>query len=115
MGFFAISVIGIIMGVSTYILFRVYLEKKVSNGQKLYNLYNGFALVFALIALSTSWIWPYLFNMFIALPALLLALAFAQRAKVYAPSQRRFLKLNYAIMISAILISIIVLIAMQYR
>jgi len=115
MGFFAISVIGVIIGISLYILFRIYLEKKASNNQKLYNLYNSFALVFGLIALATSWIWPYLFNLFTALPALLLGLAFAQRAKVFAPSQRRFLKLNYAIMISAILLSIIVLLAMQYK
>ena len=115
MGFFAVGITATILGAILYIIFRLYLEKKLSNDASRYNLYNSFSLVFSLIALATSWIWAYLFNMFTALPALLLGLAFVHRAKVFAPSQRRFLELNYAIMISVILISIIVLIAMQYK
>ena len=115
MGFFTLSIIGIITGGLLYALFRLYFESKVSNPKNLYRLYNIVALIFGLIALATSWIWAYLFNMFTALPALLLGFMFVQRSKMFASSKAQFHKLNYIVLITSVLTSIAMLIAMQYK
>lgn len=73
--------------------------------------FNSFALVFALIALATSWFWVYYINLFTALPSAIVAFLLCKFAERALPNNT-FTNVNYSIIIAAVVIGMITLISL---
>lgn len=72
------------------------------------NVYNSLALLLALIALLTSWLWTYYINLFIALPSIIGAYILCKLANKLAPGNT-FTKVNYTLLIAAVIVGFVAL------
>lgn len=70
--------------------------------------YNSLALLLAVVALLTASLWAYYFNLFTALPALIGAYILCRLANGAVP-ENSFSKVNYALMVAAVLVGLVML------
>ena len=70
--------------------------------------YNSLAFLLAVAALLTAWLWAYYINLFIALPSLIGAFFLCRLANNAEPGNT-FTKVNYILMVSAVLVGLVML------